>query len=88
MYRSCGFIQKPTDSPDHLLGVVPQPTDSRLSEINPWVVQAEWRGVRFERSLWESEVLKVHSYFTEPLSVEDKYAVKLSVTDLLKISRK
>ena len=27
---------------------------------NPWVVQAEMEGVRFERSLWQPEVLKVH----------------------------
>ena len=44
--------------------------------------------MRFERSLWEPEVLKVHKFFTEPLSVEGKYAVKLSITDLIKISRK
>ena len=30
-------IQKPTKSPDCLLGVVPQPTDSRLSETIPRV---------------------------------------------------
>ena len=48
---------------------------------NPWVVQAEMEGVRFERSLWELEVLKVHKFFTE------LYAVKLSITDLIKISR-
>ena len=35
-------------------------------------------GVRFERSLWEPEVLKVHEFFTELLSMEGKYAVKLS----------
>ena len=34
------------------------------------------------------EVLKVHEFFTEPLSMEGKYAVKLSITDLIKISRK
>ena len=33
----------------------------------------------FERSLWESEVLKDH---------EGKYAMKLSITELFKISRK
>ena len=43
---------------------------------NPWVVQAEWRGVRFERSLWEPEVLKAHDFFTDSLSMEDNYAVK------------
>ena len=34
-------IQKPGESPDCLLGVVPQPTDSRLSETTlagPWLV--------------------------------------------------
>ena len=45
-------------------------------------------GVRFERSLYEPEVLKVHESFTELLSMEGKYAVKLSITDLIKISRK
>ena len=62
---------------------------------NPWVVQAEmdgckqkWRGVRFERSLWEPDVLKVHDFFTELLSMDGKYAVKLSITELFKISRK
>ena len=33
------------------------------------------RGVRFERSLWEPEVLEVHEFFTELLSMEGKYAV-------------
>ena len=33
----------------------------------------------FERNLWESEFLKGH---------EGKYAVKLSITELFKISRK
>ena len=55
---------------------------------NPWVVQAEMWCVRFERSLWEPEELEIHKFFTEPLSMEGKYAVKLSITDLIKISRK
>ena len=42
----------------------------------------------FERSLWEPEVLKVYEFVTEPLCMEGKYAVKLSITDLIKISRK
>ena len=46
----------------------------------------KWRGVRFERSLWEPEVLKVHEFFTELLSMEGKYAV--SITKLFKISMK
>ena len=31
----------------------------------------KWRGARFERSLWEpeAEVLKVHEFLTEPLSM-------------------
>ena len=41
-----------------------------------------------ERSLWEPEVLKVHELFTEPLSMDGKYAVKLSTTELMKINRK
>ena len=45
-------------------------------------------GVRFERSLWEPEVLRVHEFFTELLSMEGKYAVKLSIPELIKISRK
>ena len=45
-------------------------------------------GVRFERNLWEPEVLEVYEFFTEPLSMEDKYAVKLSIIDLIKIRRK
>ena len=48
----------------------------------------KWRGVRFDRSLWEPEVLKVHEFFTEPLSMDGKYAVKLSITELIKINRK
>ena len=44
--------------------------------------------VRSEKSLWEPEVLKVHKLFTEPLSMGGKYAVKLSITDLIKISKK
>ena len=46
------------------------------------------RGVRFERSLWAPEVLKVHEFFTELLSMDCKYALKLSITELIKISRK
>ena len=38
--------------------------------------------------MWEPEVLKVHEFFTEPLSMEGKYAVKLSITELIKINRK
>ena len=47
-----------------------------------------WRGVRFERRLWEPEVLKNHEFFTELRSVDGKYAVKLSIIELIKISRK
>ena len=43
-------------------------------------------GVRFLRSLWEPEVLIVHEFFTELLSMEGKYAVKLSITELFNIS--
>ena len=46
------------------------------------------RNVRFERGLWEPEVLEVHEFITELLSMEGKYAVKLSITQLPKISRK
>ena len=53
---------------------------------NLWVAQAEKEGKK--RSLLEPEVLKVHELFTERLSMEGKHAVKLSVTDLVKISRK
>ena len=42
----------------------------------------------FERGLWEPEVLKVRKFFTELLSMEGKYAVKLSIAELFKISRK
>ena len=52
---------------------------------NPWVVQAEMEGCRFERILWEPEVLKVHEFFTELLSMEGNYAVKLSITELIKM---
>ena len=55
--------------------------------IHGWLKQ-KWRGVRFERSLWEPEVGEVHNIFTEALSMESKYAVKLSKTDLFQISRK
>ena len=52
--------------------------------IRGWFKQ-KWR---FERSLWEPEVLKVHEFFTKPLPMEGKYAVKLSITELIKINRK
>ena len=55
--------------------------------IHGWFKQ-KWRGVRLERSSWEPEVVKVHEFSTVTLSVEGKYAVKLLVTDLIKISRK
>ena len=38
------------------------------------------RDFRFERRLWEPEVLKVHEFLTEPLSMDGKFAVKLSIT--------
>ena len=44
-------------------------------------------GCKFERRLWDPEVLKIE-FFTEPLSMEGKYAVKLSITELIRISRK
>ena len=40
---------------------------------------------KFERSLLEPDVLKVNEFLTEPLSVEGKYAVKLSITELVKL---
>ena len=40
-------------------------------------------GVRFEISLWEPEVLNVHEFFTQLLSMEGKYAVKLSIPRLV-----
>ena len=46
------------------------------------------RGVRFERSLWEPEVCEFHEFVKELLPMEGKYAVKLSITYLIKISRK
>ena len=55
--------------------------------IRGWFKQ-KWRGVRFERSLWEPEVLNVNKCFTERLSMEGKNAVKSSITDLIKISGK
>ena len=55
--------------------------------MREWLKQ-KLRGVRYERSLWEHVVLNVHECFTELLSMGDKYAVKLSITDLIKISRK
>ena len=38
--------------------------------------------------LWEPEVLKVHEFFTEPLSMEGKHAVNLSIRELIKMNRK
>ena len=54
---------------------------------NPWVIQAEMERCKVERSLWEPEVWNV-KMFTELLSMEGKYAVKLSISDPIKISRK
>ena len=45
------------------------------------MAQAEMEGCK-------PEVLKVHEFFTEPLPMEGKYAVKLSITELIKINRK
>ena len=50
----------------------------QLGAIRGWFKQ-KWRGVRFERSLWETEVREVHECFTELLSMEGRYAVKLSI---------
>ena len=44
-------------------------------------------GERFERGLWEPEVREIHELFTEFLSVEGKCAVKLSITELIKITK-
>ena len=46
---------------------------------NQWVVEVEMEGCK---------VLKVDNFFTELLSMEGKYAVKLSITELIKISMK
>ena len=46
---------------------------------NPWVFQAEMEGCK---------CLKVNEFFTEPLPMDGKYAVKLSITELIKINRK
>ena len=56
---------------------------------NPWVVQAEMEGCKVWMNFvgpWA--ILKVYEFFTEPLSMEGKYAVKLSITELIKINRK
>ena len=55
--------------------------------IRGWFKQ-KWRGVRFECTLWEPEVLTVHEFYTEPLSMNGKHAVKLSIGELIKINRK
>ena len=57
---------------------------------NPWVVQAEMKGCKGLKEICgrEPEVLKVHEFFTELLSMKGKYAVKLSITELFMISRK
>ena len=47
------------------------------------MVQAEMEGCKVERSLWEPELLKVHKFFTELLSMEGKYAVKQSSSRLV-----
>ena len=52
--------------------------------IRGWFNQ-KWRGVRFERSVWEPEVLEVHELFTEIVSMEGKCAVKLSMTELIRL---
>ena len=44
------------------------------------------RGIRFERSLWEPDVWNF-ILLTELLYMKGKLAVKLSITDLTKISR-
>ena len=46
---------------------------------NQWVVEVEMEGCK---------VLKIDNFFTELLSMEGKYAVKLSITELIKISMK
>ena len=55
--------------------------------IRGWFKQ-KWSGVRFERCLWEPEILEVHEFFTELLSMEGTYAVKLSITELFRICSK
>ena len=42
----------------------------------------------FESALWDSEVLECHEFSMARLQVEDKYTVKLSITDLFKFNRK
>ena len=58
-----------------------------MGTIRGWFKQ-KWRGVRFERSLWEPEVFKVHNFFNELLSMEGKYAVKLSITEFINFEMK
>ena len=44
--------------------------------------------VRFQSGLWETEALEFHKFYGTCLSVEVKYAVKFSLTGLLKCYRK
>ena len=57
-----------------------------ISRINPVVIllgwfKQKWRGVRFEKGFWE------FTNCSQNLSMEGKYAVKSSITELPKISR-
>ena len=51
--------------------------------IRGWFKQ-KWVGVRFKKSLWDPELLEINE-FIHRTSV---YAVKLSITEVTKISRK
>ena len=68
LYRSCGY-QKPLMRPDCLLGVVPQPTDSRLSETS--ILSAETTAAvsncsRFHLDTWRKPT---RVYQRTPLNV-------------------
>ena len=53
---------------------------------NQCVAQAEMKGCQVGKlsGLWEPEVLEFHEFSTALPSMVGKYAVKLSITDLIK----
>ena len=55
---------------------------------NPWVVQAEMEGCKIWKKFMGAWGIKSSQFFHwTSLSMEGKYAVKLSITELFKISR-
>ena len=55
---------------------------------NHCLIVAGLEGIRFKSGLWETEVLEFNEFSRARLRVVVKYAVKFSITDIVKFDKK